>query len=127
MLVQAKNDSIAQDIVRRYAELPADEAVATLKKEYKGEATIDRILVAQGQNPMVDNLMFGAGEVNSPNANYSVCFMIDGRIIDAPEDVNDVRGQVTSDYQEALETEWISNLRAKYPVVINQKVLKKVK
>jgi peptidyl-prolyl cis-trans isomerase SurA len=127
VLVQAKNDSIAQDIVRRYAELPADEAVATLKKEYKGEATIDRILVAQGQNPMVDNLMFGAGEVNSPNANYSVCFMIDGRIIDAPEDVNDVRGQVTSDYQEALETEWISNLRAKYPVVINQKVLKKVK
>jgi len=34
---------------------------------------------------------------------------------------------VTADYQEYLEKEWIKALRAKYPVVINQAVLKTVK
>ena len=127
ILVQAKNDSVANDIMRRYAELPAEEAVATLKKEYKGEASIDKVLVQKGQNPMVDSLLFGIGEVAPANSNYSVCFMIDGRIIDAPEEIADVRGLVTGDYQEALEQAWIADLRSKYPVVINRKVLNKVK
>ena len=113
--------------MRRYAELPAEEAVATLKKEYKGEASIDKVLVQKGQNPMVDSLLFGIGEVAPANSNYSVCFMIDGRIIDAPEEIADVRGLVTGDYQEALEQAWIADLRSKYPVVINRKVLNKVK
>lgn len=127
ILVQAKNDSVAADVARRYAALPKDEALATLKKEYKGEASIDRVLVQRGQNPMVDALMFGVGEATSPNANFSTCLMIDGRVIDAPEEVSDVRGLVTGDYQEELEQVWISDLRSRYPVEINRKVLKKVK
>lgn len=127
VLVQAKNDSVAADIVRRYAELPKEEAIATLKKEYKGEASIDRVLVQKGQNPLIDSLMFGVGEVASPNSSYSSCMVIDGRVIDAPEDVSDVRGLVTSDYQEELEQNWLSDLRSRYPVVINRKVLGKVK
>ncbi|MDE6010991.1 MAG: peptidyl-prolyl cis-trans isomerase, partial [Muribaculaceae bacterium] len=128
LLVQAKNDSVAADITRRYMELKdTDDALGTLKKEYKGEAQIDRVLAHKGQNPMIDNLMFGAGEVKPSNSSYTVCFMLDGRLIDAPEEIGDVRGLVTGDYQEALETEWVKKLREKYPVVINRKVLSKVK
>ena len=127
ILVQAKNDSVAADISRRYLELDKEDAVATLKKEYKGEAQIDRVLVYRGQNPIVDSLMYGAGEATPSNAAYTVCFMLDGRLIDAPEEIGDVRGLVTGDYQEALEQEWISELRSKYPVTINRKVLSKVK
>lgn len=126
ILVQAKNDSVAADITRRYLELDSDDSVSTLKKEYKGEAQIDRVLVGKGQNPMVDSLMFG-GEPTPANSAYKVCFMLDGRIINAPEEIGDVRGLVTGDYQEALEQAWIADLRSKYPVVINHKVLKKVK
>ena len=127
ILVQAKNDSIAADIARRYAELPKDEAFNRLKKEYKGEAQIDRILMAKGQNALVDALMFGEGEPTPLNAAYTVCLMLDGRLIKAPENVDDVKGQVTSDYQESLEEAWVASLREKYPVVIDRKVLKKVK
>jgi peptidyl-prolyl cis-trans isomerase SurA len=35
----------------------------------------------------------------------------------------DVRGQVTNDYQDQLEKQWIATLREKYPVVINEEVL----
>ncbi len=70
ILVQAKNDSVAADVARRYAALPKDEALATLKKEYKGEASIDRVLVQRGQNPMVDALMFGVGEAALKNPTF---------------------------------------------------------
>ena len=50
-----------------------------------------------------------------------------GRVIDAPENAADVRGAVVADYQAALEAEWVKELRAKYPVKINKKQLKKLK
>lgn len=127
VLVQAKNDSIAQDVARRYAELPKADAVQRLKKEYKGEAQIDQILMSKGQNSLVDALMFGEGEPTPLNSNYSVCIMLDGRMLTKPETADDVKGQLTSDFQEYLEESWLNNLRSKYPVVINQKVLKSVK
>ena len=76
---------------------------------------------------MIDNLMFGGPAATPPNSSYKTFFMIDGKVIDAPEDFTDVRGQVTSDYQEQLEKQWLDTLRAKYPITVNQKVLKKVK
>lgn len=41
--------------------------------------------------------------------------------------MSDVRKQVLSDYQEAMERQWIKELRAKYPVSINQNVLQTIK
>jgi len=46
---------------------------------------------------------------------------------ETPEDYTDVRGLVTADYQEYLEKVWIDSLRKKYPVKINEKILKTVK
>ncbi len=37
--------------------------------------------------------------------------------------LNEARGLVTADYQAYLEEEWVEQLKAKYPVVINQEVL----
>ena len=50
-----------------------------------------------------------------------------GKPISKPEDYSDVRGSVTADYQEFLEKEWIKMLRAKYPVKVNDDILKTVK
>ena len=40
---------------------------------------------------------------------------------------NKVRGIVISQYQDELEKEWIKELREKYTITINQKVLKSIK
>lgn len=125
VLVQAKNDSIAGEIMRRYAELPKDEALQTLRKDYRGKASLDRVLLPKGQNAMVDNLLFGGPEATPSNSAHTVYFMLDGRLIDAPESAADVKGQVTGDYQEMLEENWVKELQKKYPVSINKKVLKK--
>jgi len=38
----------------------------------------------------------------------------------------EIRGQIVGDYQQQLETDWISDLRSKYKIKINQAELKKL-
>jgi len=45
----------------------------------------------------------------------------------APKELNEVRGLVTSDYQNFLEEEWVKSLKEKYKVTVNNEVLKLVK
>ena len=46
-----------------------------------------------------------------------------GKLLKAPKEYSDVRGQVVADYQDMLEKEWVARLREKYPVVVNKQVL----
>ncbi len=43
------------------------------------------------------------------------------------QNFGEIRGQATADYQNYLDQQWIAELRAKYPVNINQEVLKNVR
>ncbi len=126
-LVQTTNDSVASLIRERAAALAPDTLVQTLRKEFKGSIGIDRVLVSKGTNAMVDNIMFGGPEVQPSNSKYQVYFMIDPRVLTEPEEAADVKGLVTSDYQNEFQTAWENELRRKYPVKVNEKVLRQVK
>lgn len=82
---------------------------------------------SEGDNELVDVEQFhvdGASftaRTQMPNA------MTYGRLIQAPESVDDVRNTVIADYQEALEKEWVAELRKKFTVKINQKELDKLR
>ena len=41
-----------------------------------------------------------------------------------PKLLNEAKGYIVSDYQEYLEKQWIQDLKAKYPVVVNEEVLR---
>lgn len=45
-----------------------------------------------------------------------------GKVLKRPEEYNDDRGKIVTDYQDYLEKLWIASLREKYPVVINEEV-----
>jgi peptidyl-prolyl cis-trans isomerase SurA len=45
----------------------------------------------------------------------------------ARKDFSETQGQVTADYQNYLDSQWINSLRAKYKVQVNRDVLQKVK
>ena len=126
-LIQALNDSVADLVKARLPQIKADSIVPTIRKEFTPNVTIEKCLVSKGTNPMVDNLMFDGKKVNPSIANYTTYFLYDARLLNEPEEVADVKGQVTSDYQNEFQTAWEEELRNRYPVKINEKVLNKAK
>jgi peptidyl-prolyl cis-trans isomerase SurA len=87
---------------------------------------IERGLFKQGDNATVDNLAFGdtSQEIKVQNSYPETA--VYGNIIKKPRDYKDVRGLVTTDYQNSIEADWVKGLRKKYPVVIYDDVVKTV-
>ncbi|UOQ72392.1 hypothetical protein [Hymenobacter cellulosilyticus] len=75
----------------------------------------------KGDNKVVDELLSkgpGTYTVNKDGRYYAVT--IDKVLPAGPKTLAEARGQATSDYQNFLEKQWISQLRDQYPVKVNQ-------
>jgi peptidyl-prolyl cis-trans isomerase SurA len=85
-------------------------------------------LYARGDNWMIDQVKWktGASDIISEQ-DTKILIWINKIIESSPKNLDDIRGQVTADYQDNLEKEWIKVLREKYPVKINQDVLSTIK
>ncbi|TGE22007.1 peptidylprolyl isomerase [Hymenobacter aquaticus] len=75
----------------------------------------------KGDNKVVDELLDkgpGTYTVSKDGRYYAVT--IDKVLPAGPKTLAEARGQATSDYQNFLEKQWISQLREQYPVKVNQ-------
>ena len=127
IILNAVNDSTLQAAkadIAAMAGLPIDSVTTALHQKYAGNIKMERMLMARGENKSVDHLFFN-GPV--PDGKYPCAMVLSGGLISQPQELADVRGQVTSDYQDVLEKRWVDQLKARYPVSIDKKVLKKVK
>lgn len=131
-IVFTTNDSISE-LARDYANsnftsTPIDNALfqQEMKKRFGKEIRIERVIAAQGENAITDYLGFG-GPKPAPreHARWNAFFAFGSQIIEAPQEVDDVKGQVTADYQAFLEKEWLNRLHKIYKHKVNKKVLKK--
>lgn len=107
------------DSIEKYLRTRLNDSIQHVKVE-KG-------LFVQGENKVVDNQIFKSKDKYVPTPEYPYFFVTGKLLKDKPEDFSDVRGLVTADYQEYLDQTWIKTLRAKYPVTIDQNILKTVK
>jgi hypothetical protein len=87
---------------------------------------VQKGIFAQGDNNVVDKQIFKVKNVELSDE-YPYTFLIGKKLNYMPESYLDVRGRVIADYQEYLEKEWIRTLREKYPVTVDEKILKTVK
>ena len=127
-LVKANSDSVADAVRARLPQLGRDSLVNTIRSEFGKTVQIDRILVKKGDNQYVDYLVQKPAEGDAPvSANYPVYFIYDLQVLDAPQEVDDVKGLVTGAYQDQLERDWVEALKSRYPVTVNEKELKKIK
>ena len=84
---------------------------------------IEKGLWTKGKNGAVDKYGFKNKEADyTPTEEFPIVVPV-GKVIKAPQEYTDVRGQVTTDYQDHLEKLWVATLREKYPVVVNEDVL----
>ncbi len=127
-LVKAESDSLANAVRLRMQQLGTDTLVKTIRSEFGMPVSIDRILVKKGDNQIVDYLVFNESQGDAPFVQgYPAYFVYDIRTLKEPEELNDVKGLVTSAYQDQLEQDWIRDLKQRYPIVVNEKELKKIK
>ena len=84
---------------------------------------VEHGLWTKGKNAAVDKYAFKdkAAEY-TPAEEFPIVVPV-GKVIKAPQEYTDVRGQVTTDYQDYLEKLWVEALREKYPVVVNKEAL----
>ena len=104
---KAKVDSILNERVNL-------DSVTYVKVEYG--------LWTAGKNAAVDVYGFKDKTATyTASEEYPVVVAV-GKVLKRPEEYNDDRGKIVTDYQDYLEKLWIASLREKYPVVINEEV-----
>ena len=130
IMICAKNDSVLNEALlatAQWKDEPVDSLTTKLNKKFGRNIKMLRVVSKQGDDAMVDHIAFGGPEVASTYNGYPVYNKLIGSIIPQPEELSDVRGMVSSDYQDILEQRWLDGLHKKYKVEINKKVLDEVK
>ena len=118
--------------VKKYLKrLPFEQWAEALHATFNSDGE-ERVKIAvgvfkPGDNATIDRLVFKRRDaVSWADAAYPFEAVYGKKLKKYPEDYNDVRAQVVADYQQMLEAEWLTSLRSRYPVQINQEILKTV-
>lgn len=126
IILSAKNDSILNLVKADAMAMSSDTLTDGLHHKYGNDIRMERMVVKKGENTLADYLAFHEGD-KPERKGYEEFIILEGGVIAQPEEMADVRGAVTSDYQDVLEQRWKEELARKYPAKINKKVLKQVK
>ena len=126
-IIQAKDMASAKAAKQIVKSAKPDSVMSYLNQRVNIDSVtyvkVQHGLWTKGQNAMVDKYAFNDKETEfTPTEEYPVVLCV-GKVLKAPQEYMDARGQVTNDYQDQLEKQWIETLREKYPVIINEEVL----
>lgn len=124
-----------QKINKLESELNAYKATDSLRnaifrKQLPGFADleVDSGFYEKGDNEFTDQVKWVEG-ISNPvfEKNNDAGIVLIEKILPAgPKSFHDAMGLVIADYQDQLQKQWVSNLKEKYPVRINQKVLERL-
>ena len=118
--------------VKKYLKrLPFEQWSEALRATFNSDGE-ERVKIAvdvfkPGDNTTIDRLVFKRRDVIAKaDAAYPFEAVYGKKLKKYPEGYNDVRAQVVADYQQMLEAEWLASLRSRFPIQINQEILKTV-
>ena len=126
--VKEKGDVKAvRDCVKKLA---FDKWAEALRSTFNADSVIrirvEKGIFKKGDNALIDSIVFKKDTTVTHLTDYPIDAVYGKLLKKGPEDYTDVRGLVVADYQEALEKEWVADLRRRYPVKVNEEVLKTV-
>ena len=109
--------------------LPFEQWAEKLRSTFNNDSIlrirVEKGLFKKGDNALIDKEVFKVDTKPEPIKDYPID-AIYGKLLTAPKEMNDVRALVVADYQEALEKEWIKDLRRRFTVEVDEAVLKTV-
>ncbi|MFA4853442.1 MAG: hypothetical protein WC599_13070, partial [Bacteroidales bacterium] len=123
----AKLAKTTRNLVKK-GKLTNDEILKQINKDSQLNLKIESGEYLKKDNAIIDTISWAPGITNDINKDNSVVFVKVNRIIPKePKTLAEARGLITADYQTYLEKVWISELKKKYPVVVNREVFETIK
>ena len=107
---------------------PFNKWADILRKDFNSDSVqirVEKGIFKLGDNALVDREIFKKDTTVKTNAKYPIDAVY-GKVIKAPQEMDDVRGLVVADYQEALEKKWIEDLRRKATIKVYDDVVETV-
>ncbi len=113
------------------------QKVKTLLEENAGDSVIDRMVnidselgvamrsgkYEKGKEPFLENVEWKTGIYQMEENGSFTVIQISELLPSQPKELKEVKGLVTSSYQDQLDKDWVEVLRTKYSFTINQEVL----
>ncbi|HMP28170.1 MAG TPA: peptidylprolyl isomerase [Saprospiraceae bacterium] len=128
VVIKNSDEKIATKILLEAAKKDLAGIVKKYNKKTKVIETNDTFLTKS--EALKSGLDWKKGSVNAMEKNIGIEAYIFSKIEQlipaAPKELKETRGYVVADYQDTLEKEWIEKLKSKYPIEINQNILKKL-
>lgn len=127
-IYNCKNASVLSDLTKLKAKATSDNDIKTkINKKDPSNLSITEEIIRRPQFD-TDNLGLewktGSSTTADGEGGAKKFTTVTEVIPVLPKPLEEVRGYVVADYQEKLEKSWIQSLREKYPVHINEAVLK---
>ena len=130
MAYHVKQQSDVKAVANCVKKLKFDEWNEALRSTFNGDSIIrirvEKGLFKKGDNALIDRECFKVADAKVDSVKGYPIDAVYGKMLKKPEDYTDVRGLVTADLQDEMERFWVADLRKKYPVTINENVLKTV-
>ncbi len=104
----------------------ADRLRTTFNKDSVIRIRVEKGLFKKGDHALIDKMVFKKDTTVNEVKGYPIDAVYGKLLKKGPEEYEDVRSLVTSDYQEMLEKEWVAELRKRYPVTVDRQVLSTV-
>ena len=115
--VQRVKDAVAKEPFNKWADI--------LRKTFNSDSVqirVEKGIFKLGDNALVDRDIFKKDTTVTPLKKYPIDATY-GKVLKKPETMDDVRGLVVADYQEALEKQWMDDLHRKATIKVNDDVV----
>lgn len=130
-IYKCQNALIAKDVRKMMAAKKSDKEIQdAINKTSQLNLSIDNIMYLKGENKNIDDnwkVGVAAKDIEDTNEKKFLIIKVNKILPKQSKTLPECRGMVTADYQNYLETEWLSYLKNKYKVKINDDVLKTIK
>lgn len=130
MAYHVKTEEDKEAVKNCVKDLPFDQWAEKLRTTFNGDSVIrirvEKGLFKMGDNALIDKEVFKKDTTVTPLKDYPIDAVYGKVLKKKPEDYTDVKGQVTADYQDLLEKQWVAQLRKKYLVKVNNEVVETV-
>jgi len=110
---------------KNWGKITNEEMLEQINSDVALNLQIQSNIFTHGENNNIDIIEWKKGISNDIVLDDGSYVLVDiNKVMKSRnKEINETRGKVISDYQNVLESEWISALKLKYSVIINREIL----